>query len=142
MLPNASPFALVCLQINGDIKTSYSKDVILRSEVEVKAKERHLLWDAEHLFWDYEYNYRSSLASAIHHKMKIELGIPYADVPPEKRPYEERELLRKLEHCRWSAYVRSEGYTFGEVRNDLAKKHPCLIPYEQLSDKDKEKDDV
>lgn len=130
------------IEFVGDIKTSYSSDVILNSEVEKKALERHLMWGSEESFWAYEYNYRSSIASAIHQKMKILLKVPYADVIPEKRPFKERDDLRKLEHCRWSAYVRSEGYTYGEERNDLAKKHPCLVPYEELSEEEKAKDDV
>ena len=130
------------IEFVGDIKTSYSREVILNSEVERKALERHLMWGNEESFWAYEYNYRSSIASAIHQKMKILCRIPYADAKPEERPWKERDMLRKLEHCRWSAYVRSEGYTYGEERNDLAKKHPCLVPYDQLSEEEKAKDDV
>ena len=59
------------IEFVGDIKTSYSREVILNSEVESKALERHLQWGKEESFWAYEYNNRSSIASAIHQKMKI-----------------------------------------------------------------------
>lgn len=126
----------------GDMKELYSKETMFQSEVEAQGLQRHLKWGEESSFWMHEYNYRSSIASAIHYKMKLACKIPYADVQPENRPEKERNILRKLEHCRWSAYMRSEGYTYGAVRNDLAKKHPCLVPYRCLSEKDQAKDDV
>ena len=51
-----------------------------------------------------------------------------------------------LEHNRWNAYMRSEGYVYGgtpepEGRNDLAKMHNCLVRFELLSPEDKAKDD-
>lgn len=37
--------------------------------------------------------------------------------------------------------MRSEGYVYGKVRNDLAKMHNCLVPFDELSAADKVKDD-
>jgi ryanodine receptor 2 len=34
----------------------------------------------------------------------------------------------------------SQGWTYGKVRNDEQKKHPCLIPYEELPEEEKEYD--
>ena len=31
----------------------------------------------------------------------------------------------------------SQGWSFGEERNDATKKHPCLVPYEELSEEEK-----
>lgn len=129
------------IELIGDRHTCYSEAVILDSEVEEAAKARHLRWGDEESFWKYEYNYRSSMASAIHHKMKILCGIPGADLPPEQRQEANRWALRRLEHRRWNAYMRSQGYVHAPKRNDLAKTHHCLVPFGQLSPADQEKDD-
>lgn len=125
----------------GDLETSYSEKVILDSDVEAEALKRHLRWGKEEAFWKYEYNYRSSMSSAIHKKMKILCKIPGADKPAEERTQEEREVMRVLEHNRWNAYMRSEGYTFDEVRNNLAKTHHCLVEFDKLSLEEQMKDD-
>ena len=130
----------------GDIETSYSEAVILNSDVERKALARHLKWGQERDFWQYDYNYKSSIASAIHRDMKQRCGIPGIEKDPSQRTDEELWNIRVLEHCRWNAYMRSEGYVYSgsldpSTRNDLAKKHHCLVPFEQLPLKEQEKDD-
>jgi voltage-gated potassium channel Kch len=49
------------------------------------------------------------------------------------------EHLSRMEHARWSADRLIQGWTHGP-RNDAAKTHDCLIPYDQLSEAEKEKD--
>ncbi len=130
----------------GDMNSSYSEDVILGSDVEEKAKQRHMMWGSESEFWQYNYNYKSSVASAIHREMKKLCGIPGVHKAPKDRTEEELWGLRILEHRRWNAYMRSEGYVYGGTveksgRNDLAKMHNCLVPFDQLPLKEQEKDD-
>ncbi len=125
----------------ADIRSCYSYRTILDNDVEQAALKRHLKWGTEDAFWRFAYNYNSSVASAIHHKMKVACGIEGADVTPQERSDAARQALRKLEHRRWNAYMRSQGYVFGEVRNDLAKTHPCLVTFEKLSLEDQSKDD-
>ena len=130
------------LDFIGDLKTSYSEEVIINSELEKVALERHLSYGAkEEDFWKYEYNYRSSIASAIHKKMKILCKMPGIEKVLEDRSDDELWALRKLEHRRWNAYMRSEGYCKAPQRNDLAKTHHCLVPFDELSDEDRKKDD-
>ena len=43
-------------------------------------------------------------------------------------------------HEVWSAGRIADGWTFGPVRDDQNKKHPCLVPYEELSESEKEYD--
>lgn len=125
----------------GSTETEFSAANILSSELEQKALERHMKWGKEKDFWQSEYCYRSSVASAIHKKYKIYCGIPGADLPPEERNEDDRWALRRLEHQRWNAYMRSEGYVFAPKRNDLAKMHPCLIEFDKLPLEEQEKDD-
>lgn len=130
----------------GDMKTSYSEEVILDSGVEEEALKRHMKWGNESEFWRYNYNYKSSVASVIHRKMKILCNMPGIEKSPENRSEDELWNLRILEHNRWNAYMRSEGYVYGGTvekagRNDLAKMHNCLVPFAELPLKEQEKDD-
>ena len=130
----------------GDMKSSYSEKVILGSDVEAEALSRHMKWGKESDFWRYDYNYRSSIASAIHKRMKVLCGMPGIEKEPTERLEKELWDLRILEHRRWNAYMRAEGYVYGgtvekEGRNDLAKTHNCLVPFDMLPLKEQEKDD-
>ncbi len=125
----------------GDIESAYSRDAVLFSELEKVALARHMKWGAEEEFWRIEYCYRSSIASAIHKKYKLYCGVPGAEKEPCDRNEKERQLLRRLEHKRWNAYMRSEGYVYNETRNDLAKAHNCLKPFSELPEKEQMKDD-
>lgn len=124
----------------GDTREFFCEAVILGTDVEKQALERHLKWGSEESFWQYDYNYRSSVAAAIHKKMKLLCKVPGADLPPESRTEAQKRCLRILEHRRWNAYIRSEGYVYGP-RNDLAKTHNCLLPFDQLPPEEQEKDD-
>lgn len=136
------------IEFVGNLDESYSEEMLLNSELEQTALRRHLSYGGPVSdFWAFEYNYRSSTASAIHQKLRIACGIPGADKPVAERTLEERDDLALLEHMRWNAYMRSEGYQYSgsmdpSTRNDLAKVHNFLVPFEELPEKEKRKDDV
>jgi hypothetical protein len=50
------------------------------------------------------------------------------------------EQLAKNTHEVWSANRVNDGWTYGEARDDVKKCHPCLIPYEELPESEKEYD--
>ena len=50
------------------------------------------------------------------------------------------EALAKNVHEVWSQNRISQGWTYSPERNDALKQHPCLIPYEQLSEEEKDFD--
>lgn len=129
----------------GGLRNSYTCDVIMGTELEQEALRRHLKWGEESEFWSYEYNYRSSTASAIHRRARIACGILGAEKAEEELTAEEKDIIGLLEHKRWNAYMRAEGYIYTgsrdpKTRNDLAKIHHDLVPYDMLSESDKKKD--
>lgn len=50
------------------------------------------------------------------------------------------EMIAKNVHEVWSAGRMKDGWTYGKERNDAEKKHPCLVPYEDLTETEKEYD--
>jgi hypothetical protein len=65
------------------------------------------------------------------------------DTSHVKLPAPLRALLEKLAentHEVWAAQRIQDGWTLGSQRDDAAKKHPCLVPYDQLPESEKEYD--
>jgi len=50
------------------------------------------------------------------------------------------ERIAENAHEVWAEGRISEGWTWGPVRDDGLKQHPCLMPYSDLSEKEKEYD--
>lgn len=50
------------------------------------------------------------------------------------------EMLSQNTHEVWSTGKLAEGWTYGEVLDAQNKKHPCLVPYEQLTEAEKDYD--
>ena len=50
------------------------------------------------------------------------------------------ELLAKNVHDIWARQRLDDGWTYGPERNDQKKKHPCLVPYDQLPESEKDYD--
>ena len=49
-------------------------------------------------------------------------------------------FLAKNTHENWAKERIKEGWKYGLIRDDRKKEHPCLIPYEELPDSEKEHD--
>lgn len=50
------------------------------------------------------------------------------------------EQIAENVHEVWAASRMSEGWTYGKERNDALKQHPCLIPYDELPETEKDYD--
>ncbi|MGL4943697.1 MAG: RyR domain-containing protein [Thermoguttaceae bacterium] len=52
------------------------------------------------------------------------------------------EKLAENTHDNWAARRIRDGWKYGLARNDAAKEHPCLVPYSELPESEKEYDRV
>jgi hypothetical protein len=43
-------------------------------------------------------------------------------------------------HDGWREHKERDGWSYGPVRDDVARQHPCLVEYATLSEEEKEKD--
>lgn len=50
------------------------------------------------------------------------------------------ELMARNAHDIWAQKRIEDGWQFGAVRNDARKEHPCLVPYNELPESEKDYD--
>lgn len=50
------------------------------------------------------------------------------------------ERLAANAHDVWAAQRLRDGWTFGPVRDDANRRHPCLVHYDELPESEKEYD--
>jgi hypothetical protein len=62
----------------------------------------------------------------------------HVSLPESIRPLVEQ--LSEHNHDIWARQRMADGWTWGDSRNDPAKKHPCLVPYDELSEDEKKYD--
>lgn len=104
-----------------------------------EAKKTYRPWDQLN-----EEQKGASRSQADHIPFKVRaLGLDPATVRRsdwEKLTAEQVELLARLEHVRWAAYLWMTGWTFAPERNDSKKQHPNLVPYDDLDEPTKDYD--
>lgn len=135
----------------GDTASRYSLEIIEQKELEQEAKEYHLAWvnkeDKENLrrkeeeYDKFEYFRRSSIAQAVYAEYREKCDLREGD-GNDAETLKRNEILKEYEHRRWNVYMRTEGYVYGEERDDIAKVHPDLKPYQKLSEKERNKDSL
>jgi len=129
------------MDLIGDVGDLYCFDTILKSEMEWSGLACHMAWAAveqkdweqsQESFWEDEYAYWSSIAGAIHWRARTRLGVSSGE--------EHHQSLMRLEHARWNAFVRGEGFVKGPRDLVVAKTHDRLGPYEDVPTADQGKD--
>ncbi|WAL65858.1 RyR domain-containing protein [Amycolatopsis cynarae] len=67
-------------------------------------------------------------------------AVPSLEEVPFVFSPEEVELLAVSEHDRWMAERQSDGWRYGAVRDNEAKLHPDLRPWDELGEAERQKD--
>jgi hypothetical protein len=157
-----TPENTIVLVPEGEEPLNASEALSEKSVKDAAQKEKRLTSQKEYLaecekgrksFWRYTYYYRSSLAKAIHENLRYKLAKDLDKTllrsealrkaflaKTEDRTEEELNAICAIEHLRWNAFTRAEGYSYGDKKYDLAKLHNNLVPTERLSPSDLRKD--
>ena len=76
--------------------------------------------------------------------MKVESYMPKPiDTTDIELPNELKMLVEQMSenvHEVWAKTRIKQGWTYGLERSDKLKTHPCLVPYNELSEEEKEYD--
>jgi hypothetical protein len=144
----------------GDIQALYKEESVLDSYYEKLALSVHYAYGSSlKAFNNSEYNRKSSMSAAVHLKYRLYslLGDlentdwtqkPSMDILRLFKAGLTRQKLEKLsvlEHERWNAYMRTEGFVcagreevekyypvVGRHYHVMARKHPCLVEWDGL----------
>jgi hypothetical protein len=100
-----------------------SIETIARLAHEVNRIYCESLGDTSQLPWDEapEWQQRSVRSGVIH-------LLTHKDATPEDS------------HANWLKDKEAEGWSYGPVKNELFKTHPCLVPYAELPEQQRYKD--
>ena len=53
-----------------------------------------------------------------------------------------KDTYRRLDHSRWLRFYTFYNWTYGSFRDDLARQHPMLCPYDNLTPEQKRERDA
>lgn len=73
-------------------------------------------------------------------KTYIPQPIDTSDVELPKEMEQLVEEMSKNVHDVWAEARISQGWKYGKKRDDEKKTHPCLVPYDELPEEEKEYD--
>ena len=132
----------------GALRDRYAVDSIEQPDLEKVALDIHLFWasteeekeKAVKKFNHYEYYRRSSMAQAVYRELRARLGYQKADEATAEGK-KNNDILRDYEHRRWNTYMRTEGYILSDSKDHIAKTHTMLVPFDELPEEEKLKDD-
>ena len=147
--PRLNAFGMVEDVFNWDVLLHESEDRLARALHEDYQEQRRKKGETDSTNSDWarlpEYLKESNRQAADHIDIKLcTLGYHHERIQPgkERKRFVEEEilLLAQMEHLRWCAEKRLDGWSYGVPRDDAKKVHNCLLPWDQLPPHQQSKD--
>lgn len=148
------------LSVFGTEDTVYTPQLVLQSQLNRAARTLHRIYSeaygADAPGWEQlsEFQRQSNIAAAGHLLTKIRILLAddtiRAITPDNCRAAYERylsysdaqkEICRLIEHRRWMRFHSMYNWCYAPVRNNAAREHPLMLPYEDLAPEEQAKDD-
>ena len=150
----------------GSYKDLFTPELTLKTSLSRTARRLHELYrnsSPESAGWDELTGFlrRSNLAAADHLQMKVRFLLN--DSPDNKTAGSESEpavnqlkkavaiwdqadpalkdTCRRIEHERWRRFHLLNNWQYAPVRDNAARQHPLLLPFDELDPDDQAKDD-
>lgn len=124
-----------------------TRDYILNEKLNQDAIRTHNLYNASvtNLEWKVEWEDLSAFLrySNISSADFNEVRRRYIDYYGDRISHEQLvAILTELEHIRWCRYHYMNNWVLGEEKDKVHRTHPCLIPFEELSQEEIDKDQL
>lgn len=124
-----------------------TRDYILNEKLNQDAIHTHELYNANTANPEWKVEWRdlsaflrySNISSADFNEVRRR----YLDYYGDKMEHDKLvAVLTELEHIRWCRYHYMNNWVLGKEKDKQLHTHPCLIPFEELSQEEKDKDQV
>lgn len=144
----------------GQPEALFTPELVMKQSLNRRARALHELYrdsvDYPVPAWEAlsDFLKRSNLAAADHLLTKLRWLLPEEDIREitpracaraadrfEALSPEERERCRTIEHARWVLFHALDNWRYAPVRDNAAREHPLMVPYEQLNEAERRKDD-
>ncbi|MBQ1391661.1 MAG: hypothetical protein IIY82_07915 [Firmicutes bacterium] len=143
----------------GERERIFTEEYVLKAQLDRQAMHMHEIYSegaANPVAWRdlSPFLRQSNLAAADHLLVKARLLLddePLTELTEEdcRRAYERYQkipaayvdVLREAEHRRWVRFHQMYNWTYAPVRDNGKRQHPLLVPYTELPEEERVKDD-
>ena len=144
----------------GQGEALFTPELVMKQSLNRLARQMHALYRAQANApvppWEglSDFLKRSNFAAADHLLTKVRLLLPEEDIHEltpdvcgraaarfDRLDDAGRERCRRIEHNRWVLFHTLYNWCYAPVRNNAARNHPLMVPFEALDESERLKDD-
>lgn len=144
----------------GSLENVYTAEAVLKYRLQKTARTMHEQYrnSADYAVpaWEdlSEFLRQSNLAVADHLMTKVRILLPDREITEltaencraaweiyQSSSESRKKEFRKIEHMRWERFHYLHNWSYAPVRDNAKRKHPLLLPFEELAESNQSKDD-